>query len=78
MGLESFVFQDSLFINGKTGEIDNRLGEIVSNLSNNYPVVYGFISISVVILIGISFSYVRELIHYVRYDMREKKYKFFS
>ncbi len=78
MGLESFVFKNSLFINGQTGEMDNRLAEIIFSLSNNYPVVYGLISIAVVILIGISFSYVRELIHYIRYDMPEKKYKFFS
>ena len=78
MGLESFVFQDSLFINGKSGEIDNRLSEIVYNLSNNYPFVYGFISIIIVILIGASFSYVREMIHYVRYDMKNGKYKFFN
>ena len=78
MGLESFVFENSLFINGETGEINNRLSEIVLNLSNNFPFVYGSISIITVILIGISFSYMRELIHYIRYDMKEKKYKFFN
>ena len=51
---------------------------LVMNFSNNYPVVYGFTSIILVILIGVSFSYVRELIHYIRYDMSEKKYKFFN
>ncbi len=78
MGLESFVFEKSLFINGKVAGGSNQLSEIILNLSNNYPVVYGFISIMVVVLIGISFSYVRELIHYIRYDMGEKKYKFFN
>ena len=78
MGLESFVFQDSLFINAKSGEINNRLGEIIFSMSNNYPIVYGFISIIVVILIGIAFSYARELIHYIRYDMKESKNKFFK
>ena len=78
MGLESFVFENSLFVNVESGEVDNRLSEIILSLSNNYPFVYGFISIIVVILIGVSFSYVRELIHYIRYDMKEKNYKFFK
>ena len=78
MGLESFVFESSLFINGKTGEIDNRLSQLILTLSNSYPVVYGFISIFIVIIIGTSFSYVRELIHYIRYDMDKKSYKFFK
>ena len=72
MGLESFVFENSLFVNVESGEVDNRLSEIILSLSNSYPFVYGFISIIVVILIGVSFSYVRELIHYIRYDMKEK------
>jgi len=78
MGLESFVFEGSLFINDKTGEINNKLAEVVLILSNNYPFVYGFISIITVILIGISFSYMREFVHYIRYDMKEKRYKFFN
>ena len=78
MGLESFVFENSLFVNVESGEVDNRLSEIILSLSNSYPFVYGFISIIVVILIGVSFSYVRELIHYIRYDMKEKNYKFFK
>ena len=78
MGLESIVFENSLFVNVESGEVDNRLSEIILSLSNNYPFVYGFISIIVVILIGVSFSYVRELIHYIRYDMKEKNYKFFK
>tara|TARA_B100000945_G_scaffold233501_1_gene189851 strand:+ start:1502 stop:2593 length:1092 start_codon:yes stop_codon:yes gene_type:complete len=78
MGLESFIFENSLFLSGKTGVIDNRLSEIILTLSNKYPFVYGFISIIIVIMIGVGFSYVRELIHYIRYDMKEKKYKFFN
>ncbi len=78
MGLESFIFEKSLFIESKTGSVDNRLSELILNLTNNFPFVYGFMSIMVVILIGISFSYARELIHYIRYDLREKKYKFFN
>ena len=78
MGVETFVLKDSLFTNFQPGEIDNRLSELVMNFSNNYPFVYGFTSIILVILIGMSFSYVRELIHYIRYDMKEKKYKFFN
>ncbi len=78
MGLESFIFENSLFLSGKTGVIDNRLSEIILTLSTKYPFVYGFISIIIVIMIGVGFSYVRELIHYIRYDMKEKKYKFFN
>ena len=78
MGVETFVLKDSLFTNFQPGEIDNRLSELVMNFSNNYPFVYGFTSIILVILIGMGFSYVRELIHYIRYDMKEKKYKFFN
>ena len=78
MGLESFVLKDSLFINGKTGEINNRMAEVIFDLSNNFPIVYGFISIIIVILIGIGFSYAREFIHFMRYDMKEGKNKLFK
>ncbi len=78
MGLETFVLENSLFLNNKSGVIDNKLSEMVLALSINHPFVYGFISIIIVVLIGISFSYARELIHYIRYDMKEKKHKFFS
>ena len=78
MGVETFVLEGSLFVSGENGKIDNRLSEMIFGLSNDHPFVYGSISIMVVVLIGISFSYVRELIHYIRYDMREKKYKFFN
>ncbi len=78
MGLETFVLENSLFLNNKSGVIDNKLSEMVLALSINHPFVYGFISIIIVVLIGISFSYARELIHYIRYDMEEKKHKFFS
>ena len=78
MGLESFVFKGNLFATSSVGEINNRLSEIIFSLSNNYPVVYGLISILVVVLIGVSFSYIREFIHYMRYDIKEKKYKFFN
>ena len=47
-------------------------------MSTNHPFVYGSISIMTVVLIGISFSYIREFIHYIRYDMDEKNYKFFK
>jgi len=78
MGVETFVLKDSLFINGADGTIDNRLSEMVLSLSNNHPFMYGFVSIMIVVLIGVSFSYVRELIHYMRYEVGEKKYKFFK
>jgi len=80
MGIETFVLEkgQSLFINGKVGEINNRLGEVVLLFSNNHPIAYGFLSITLVILFGITFSYVRELIHYIRYDLDKKKYNFFK
>ena len=78
MGLETFVLKGGLFETNNTGEINNRLAEVIFTLSESYPVVYGFFSIIVVIVIGVSFSYARELIHYMRYDMDKKKYKFFD
>ncbi len=78
MGLESFVFNESLFVGRQTGEIDNRLSEIILNLSTNFPISYGFIAIMIVIIIGVTFSYVRELVHYIRYDLKSKKYKLFN
>jgi len=80
MGIETFVLEKgtSLFITQKVGEIDNKLAEVVLALSTNNPMVYGFISIILVILIGVTFSYARELIHHVRYDLNKKKYNFFK
>jgi len=79
MGIETFVLEKgkSLFINGKVGNIDNALSEMILSLSVNHPITYGFLSIILVILIGAIFSYVREFIHYLRYDVDKKKYKFF-
>jgi len=80
MGIEEFVLGKgkSLFVVGGAGEINNRLGEIVLNLSQNYPVSYGFFSILIVIFIGVAFSYARELVHYIRFDLDKKKYNFFK
>ena len=80
MGVEEFVLEkgESLFAVGNSGEIDNRLGEIVLNLSQNYPISYGFLSIVIVILVGIIFSYAREFIHYIRHDLDKKKYNLFK
>ena len=78
MGLETFVLKGGLFVTDGSGEINNRLAEIILTLSETYPIVYGFLSIIVVIIIGVSFSYARELVHYIRYDMDKKKYKFFD
>ena len=77
MGIETFVLEkgSSLFAVQKAGEINNKLSETVLALSTENPMVYGFFSIILVILIGISFSYVRELIHHIRYDLDKKKYK---
>ena len=80
MGIETFVLEkgSSLFITQKAGEIDNKLAEVILALSTSNPMVYGFFSIILVILIGISFSYARELIHHVRHDLDKKKYDFFK
>ena len=79
MGLEQFVLEKgSLFDVASKGEINNQLSEIVLYFSQNHPISYGFLSIIIVILVGISFSYARELIHYIRFDIDKKKYKFFG
>ena len=79
MGVEQFVLEKgTLFTVTTGGEINNRLSEFVLYFSKNNPVSYGFLSITVVVLAGISFSYVRELIHHIRYDIDKKKYKFFG
>ena len=69
---------ESLVATESAGKIDNRLGEIVLGLSQNYPVSYGFLSILIVIFVGVVFSYARELIHYIRFDIDKKKYNFFK
>ena len=80
MGIETFILEkgSSLFASNTGGEIDNKLAEVVLALSTNNPIVYGFLSIITVVLIGISFSYARELLHYIRYDLDKKKYNFFK
>ena len=80
MGVEAFVLEEgkNLFINGKVGEINNRFSLMVLSLSNNHPVAYGFFSIILVVLFGTLFSYAREFVHYVRYDLDKKKYSFFK
>ena len=80
MGIEQFVLEkgESLFATENVGKIDNRLGEIVLGLSQNYPISYGFLSILIVIFVGVVFSYARELIHYIRFDIDKKKYNFFK
>ena len=79
MGIEQFVLEKgTLFASGGDGKINNRLSEFVLYFSQNHPVSYGFLSITIVVLVGMSFSYVRELIHHIRYDIDGKKYKFFG
>jgi len=80
MGIEQFVLDkgESLFALNASGEINNRLGELVLFLSKTFPVSYGLFSIIIVILIGIAFSYARELLHHIRYDLEKKKYNFFK
>ena len=53
-------------------------GFLILSLSTNNPVVYGFISIISVVLVGITFSYARELVHYIKFDIDKKKYNFFK
>ena len=80
MGIEQFVLEkgESLFATAIDGKIDNRLGEIVLSLSQNYPVSYGILSILIVVFVGVVFSYARELVHYIRFDIDKKKYNFFK
>ena len=80
MGIEQFALEKgkSLFISNGSGVIDNKLGEMVLNLSTNYPISYGFLSIMIVIFVGVAFSYARELVHYMRYNVDRKKYNFFK
>ena len=80
MGVETFIIEEgkNLFINGKVGEINNKFGEVILSLSSNHPIAYGFFSIILVVLFGILFSYAREFVHYVRYDLDKKKYSFFK
>ena len=80
MGIETFVIEkgSSLFATNKNGAIDNKLSEVILSLSTNNPVAYGFLSIIIVVLVGISFSYARELFHYIKFDLDKKKYNFFK
>ena len=79
MGIEQFVLEKgSLFATNVSGEINNPLSEFVLSFSQSNPVSYGFLSIIIVVLAGITFSYARELIHHIRYDVDKKKYKFFG
>ena len=80
MGIETFVLDkgSSLFAIESAGKIDNKLAEIVLALSTNNPIVYGFISIITVVFIGITFSYGRELLRYIKFDLDKKKYNFFK
>ena len=79
MGIEQFVLEKgSLFATNVSGEINNPLSEFVLSFSQSNPVSYGFLSIMIVVLAGITFSYARELIHHIRYDVDKKKYKFFG
>ena len=80
MGIETFVLEkgSSLFAPFKSGQIDNKLAEVILSLSTNNPITYGFLSIIIVVLIGVSFSYARELVHYIKFDIDKKKYNFFK
>ena len=79
MGIEQFVLaKGSLFTLQEGGEINNRLAEFILFFSQNNPVAYGFLSIVIVILAGVTFSYARELVHHIRFGVDKKKYNFFK
>ena len=80
MGIETFVLEkgSSLFSPNTIGKIDNKLAEVILSLSANNPIVYGFLSILIVVFIGIAFSYARELFRYIKFDIDKKKYNFFK
>ena len=79
MGIEQFVLEKgSLFKAIQGGEINNRLSEFILYFSQNNPVSYAFLSIIIVVLVGITFSYARELVHHIRYDVDKKKYNIFK
>ena len=80
MGIETFVLEkgSSLFAPIKSGQIDNKLAEVILSLSTNNPITYGFLSIIIVVLVGVSFSYARELMNYIKFDIDKKKYNFFK
>ena len=80
MGIETFVLEkgSSLFAPIKSGQIDNKLAEVILSLSTNNPITYGFLSIIIVVLVGVSFSHARELMNYIKFDIDKKKYNFFK
>ncbi len=79
IGIDTFVIEKgSLFIEETVGQTDSKLGKAILSLSLDHPITYGFLSIILVVLFGVCFSYARELIHYMRYDMEKKKYNFFK
>ena len=81
MGIETFVLEkgSSLFAPVKSGQIDNKLAEVILSLSTNNPITYGFlINHNCCSYRSISFSYARELIHYIKFDINKKKYNFFK
>ena len=79
MGIEQFVLEKgSLFKAIQGGEINNRLSEFILYFSQNNPISYAFLSIIIVVLVGITFSYARELVHHIRYDVDKKKYNIFK
>jgi hypothetical protein len=69
MGIETFVLDQSTFALKSiptSMTSTNSLEIYVKNLSKNSPLIYAFLSIFFVIIIGFIFSYIRELIHHFR------------
>ena len=81
MGIEQFVLEKGKFIcYNSSGMIDNRLSEvntfIITKLSNLLRFIFYYVCI--VIIVGTVFSYARELVHYVRFDLDKKNIIFLS
>ena len=75
MGVQTFVLEkgQNLFIQLKNNVNITELGNKIIYFSNNFPIGYAIFSIFIVIFIGVTFSYVRAFIHYLRYDYEWKK-----
>ena len=75
MGFQTFVLEkgENLFSGNKIDVGISKLGEIISYYSFNFPISYSITSILLVIIVGVAFSYIREFIHYIRFDLKKTK-----
>ena len=76
MGIEQFVLEKgkSLFVINGTGAIDNRLSEIILNLSQSY-LSHMVLLYHSCILCWNSFFIRKELMRYIRFDINKKTLK---